>query len=89
MHQQAACLNAAANVYVKREHQVTCSKDLKPLFFVCYRRAMGGAVKFQDALAERLNLMACSQQQLDAFLKAHPPQYSPGVHRWGMESQCS
>jgi hypothetical protein len=40
---------------------------------------MGGSVKFQDALAERLNLMACSQQQLDAFLAAHPAQLSPGV----------
>uniref|UniRef100_A0A383WPI7 phosphoserine phosphatase n=1 Tax=Tetradesmus obliquus TaxID=3088 RepID=A0A383WPI7_TETOB len=42
-------------------------------------KAMGGAVKFQDALAERLNLMNCSRQQLDSFLKAHPPQYSPGI----------
>ncbi|KAF6261422.1 HAD-like domain-containing protein [Scenedesmus sp. NREL 46B-D3] len=42
-------------------------------------KAMGGSVKFQDALAERLNLMACSQQQLDAFLAAHPAQLSPGI----------
>lgn len=40
---------------------------------------MGGAVKFQDALAERLNLMALSQQQLDQFLKVHPAQLSKGI----------
>eukprot|EP00882_Tetradesmus_deserticola_P011144 GHRQ01011785.1.p1 GENE.GHRQ01011785.1~~GHRQ01011785.1.p1 ORF type:complete len:269 (+),score=72.87 GHRQ01011785.1:202-1008(+) len=42
-------------------------------------KAMGGTVKFQDALAERLSLMACSQQQLQAFLQAHPAQLSPGI----------
>jgi len=42
-------------------------------------QAMGGSVKFQDALAARLNLMQLSQQQLDAFQAAHPAQISPGI----------
>jgi hypothetical protein len=45
---------------------------------VCPRRAMGGSVLFQDALASRLNLMAVSRQRLDDFLKAHPAQITPG-----------
>jgi hypothetical protein len=49
-------------------------------------RAMGGTVKFQDALAERLDLMACSQQQLDAFLAAHPAQLSPGASSYAVNA---
>lgn len=60
------------------QHIVGCKTAFQRVLSCCHR-AMGGAVKFQDALAERLNLMNCSQQQLDSFLKAHPPQYSPGV----------
>ena len=42
-------------------------------------RAMGGSVKFQDALAARLDLMAVSQQRLSDFLAAHPAALSPGA----------
>ena len=41
--------------------------------------AMGGTVLFQDALAQRLGLMAPSRQQLDAFLADHPPRISRGI----------
>jgi len=43
------------------------------------RRAMGGNVRFQDALRERLQLMNCSRQDMDRFLAAHPPRISPGI----------
>lgn len=39
---------------------------------------MGGSVRFEDALAARLNLMGLSQQKLDEFLLAHPAQLTPG-----------
>lgn len=41
-------------------------------------RAMGGSVKFEDALAARLNIMQLSQQRLNDFLKDHPARLSPG-----------
>ncbi|KAK9828777.1 hypothetical protein WJX72_002034 [[Myrmecia] bisecta] len=41
--------------------------------------AMGGTVKFQDALAMRLELMQPSRQKVIAFLAAHPPRLSPGI----------
>lgn len=41
--------------------------------------AMGGTVKFQDALRDRLALMNCSRQDMDRFLAAHPPRISPGI----------
>ncbi len=40
---------------------------------------MGGSVKFQDALAARLNLMNPTRQQIDDFLTAHPPRISKGI----------
>lgn len=39
---------------------------------------MGGSVKFEDALAARLNIMGLSRQKLDEFLQAHPAQLTPG-----------
>lgn len=39
---------------------------------------MGGSVKFEDALAARLNIMGLSQQKLDEFLQVHPAQLTPG-----------
>lgn len=42
-------------------------------------RAMGGNVKFQDALRDRLNLMNCSRQDMDRFLAQHPPSISPRI----------
>ena len=47
------------------------------------RSALGGTVLFQDALAQRLGIMRPSQQQLHAFLAAHPPRISQG------ESLCN
>ncbi len=40
---------------------------------------MGGSVKFEDALAARLGLMAPSSAALSRFLEAHPPRLSPGI----------
>ena len=42
-------------------------------------RAMGGSVRFEDALAARLDVMRPSAKTLAAFLAAHPPRLSPGV----------
>ncbi len=39
---------------------------------------MGGSVPFQDALAQRLGVMALSRSQLEQFLAQHPPRLSPG-----------
>lgn len=40
---------------------------------------MGGAVKFEDALRERLDIMQVSQDDMGNFLASHPPRMSPGV----------
>lgn len=42
------------------------------------RRAMGGSMKFQDALKARLDCMNVSEQDLEAFKKEHPAELSPG-----------
>lgn len=42
-------------------------------------QAMGGSVKFEDALAARLGLMGLSRRRLEEFLAAHPPRLSPGI----------
>eukprot|EP00884_Botryococcus_braunii_P018710 jgi/Botrbrau1/5522/Bobra.0023s0010.2 len=41
--------------------------------------AMGGSVKFEDALAKRLGIMNCSREALDTFLITKPPRISPGI----------
>ncbi|CAG9466177.1 unnamed protein product [Pedinophyceae sp. YPF-701] len=41
--------------------------------------AMGGDVKFEDALAARLSLMNVSAKDMARFLDAHPPRISPGI----------
>ena len=43
------------------------------------KRAMGGSVKFEDALAARLGVMRPSSAKLAAYLAAHPPRLSPGI----------
>ncbi|MFO0626962.1 MAG: phosphoserine phosphatase SerB [Polyangiales bacterium] len=43
------------------------------------RDAMGGAVRFEDALRARLDLIRPSRGLLDACLAAHPPRLTPGV----------
>lgn len=40
--------------------------------------AMGGTVKFEDALAMRLGLMKVSRTDMQNFLRDHPPSLSPG-----------
>lgn len=42
-------------------------------------RAMGGSIKFQDALAMRLGVMQPTRQQLDTFLQRHPARLSKGI----------
>lgn len=42
-------------------------------------QAMGGSVKFEDALAARLNIMKPSKQQVELCLENHPLQLSPGM----------
>ena len=44
-------------------------------------RAMGGAVRFEDALRERLELIRPSQALIADCLRAHPPRLSPGIDR--------
>ena len=53
--------------------------QLPPATTVCCclpgcRRAMGGTVLFQDALAERLGVMHPSRDDMQRFLDGHPPQ---------------
>lgn len=43
---------------------------------------MGGSVKFEDALAMRLNIMQPSEAKLRQFLKEHPAKLSPGARVW-------
>ena len=43
------------------------------------KRAMGGAVPFQDALRERLALIRPSRDLIERCLRAHPPQLTPGI----------
>ena len=43
------------------------------------RRAMGGDVKFEDALKARLELIRPSRADVQACLAAHPPTLTPGV----------
>jgi len=43
------------------------------------RRAMGGAVRFEDALRERLDLLRPDRAMIDACLRAHPPRLTPGI----------
>ena len=42
-------------------------------------KAMGGGVKFEDALAARLELIEPSRADVEACLAAHPPQVTPGA----------
>lgn len=44
-------------------------------------RAMGGAVPFQDALRERLDLIRPSRSLIEDCLRAHPPRLTPGIDR--------
>ena len=46
------------------------------MLFVC--SAMGGSVKFEDALQMRLAVMKSSHQNIQDFLAAHPPRISKG-----------
>jgi hypothetical protein len=50
---------------------------LRRLLWTC--SAMGGSVKFEDALAKRLGIMNCSRAALDNFLATKPPRISPGI----------
>ncbi|CAN6469804.1 unnamed protein product [Victoria cruziana] len=43
------------------------------------RRAMGGSVPFEEALAARLNLFKPSLAQVNDFLVKRPPRLSPGI----------
>jgi len=45
------------------------------------RRAMGGAVRFEDALRERLALIRPSRDLIERCLRAHPPRLTPGIDR--------
>ena len=40
--------------------------------------AMGGSIKFEDALEMRLAIMKTSHQNIQDFLAAHPPRISKG-----------
>eukprot|EP00887_Chlorella_sp_A99_P000707 scaffold5.g707.t1 len=42
-------------------------------------QAMGGAVPFQDALKQRLDVMRPSAADLERYLGGHPPLLSPGI----------
>ena len=58
-------------------------------------RAMSGSVRYRESLASRLEIMQPSLSQVQEFLKAHPPQFTPGMQwvathlRWRWERICS
>jgi phosphoserine phosphatase len=43
------------------------------------KRAMEGAVRFEDALRERLSILKPSRDTIAACVRAHPPRLSPGI----------
>ena len=43
------------------------------------RAAMGGAVRFEVALANRLDLMRPARSAVESFVATHPPRLTPGV----------
>ena len=43
------------------------------------KQAMGGSMKFQDALKMRLDVMQPKLSDIDTFRATHPAQLSPGV----------
>jgi phosphoserine phosphatase len=43
------------------------------------RNAMGGSVRFEDALRARLDLIRPSRQMLEDCLRAHPPRLNAGI----------
>ena len=49
-----------------------------PVMF-CTCSAMGGSVKFEDALKMRLAVMNTSTKDMQDFLAAHPPRISQGI----------
>ncbi|RLN63029.1 hypothetical protein BBJ29_007862 [Phytophthora kernoviae] len=44
-------------------------------------KAMNGGVKFEDALAARLDIIKPSKKDIQDCLKKHPPQFTPGVKK--------
>ncbi|KAG7398833.1 hypothetical protein PHYBOEH_010347 [Phytophthora boehmeriae] len=44
-------------------------------------KAMNGGVKFEDALAARLDIIKPSRQDIQDCLKKHPPQFTPGIKK--------
>lgn len=49
--------------------------------------AMGGSVKFEDALKMRLAIMKTSHQDIQNFLASHPPRISQGIAELVQELQ--
>uniref|UniRef100_A0A061S231 phosphoserine phosphatase n=1 Tax=Tetraselmis sp. GSL018 TaxID=582737 RepID=A0A061S231_9CHLO len=52
-----------------------CGQQIKELT----SRAMGGSMKFEEALKLRLDLMQVSQADMRRFIDSHPPLLSPGI----------
>ncbi|KAE8911781.1 hypothetical protein PF005_g9086 [Phytophthora fragariae] len=44
-------------------------------------KAMNGNVKFEDALAARLDIIKPSRQDIQDCLKQHPPKFTPGIKK--------
>ncbi|CEG35819.1 phosphoserine phosphatase [Plasmopara halstedii] len=44
-------------------------------------KAMNGNVKFEDALAARLNIIQPSRQDIQDCLEQHPPMFTPGIRK--------
>ena len=52
-------------------------------------KAMGGSVKFEDALAARLALIEPSRRDVADCLAAHPPRVTPGAEINPSTWQCA
>jgi phosphoserine phosphatase len=58
-------------------------------------RAMNGNVKFEDALAARLEIIKPSKRDVKACLKQHPPRLTRGaspihwLYAWGLTNACA
>ena len=40
---------------------------------------MGGSMTFQESLSLRMNILNPSKQNVELFLKQHPPRLTPGI----------
>ena len=77
--EEVAAMTAKYASHKKVSHRIRWQLWFKlQMLLVC--SAMGGSVKFEDALKMRLAVMNTSSQNIQDFLAAHPPRISQGAY---------